>query len=104
MTAQSLSDRMTVELDIPRTAAERIAQQDRECQCPICGRLHKHLQAGKPPDALDAKDAALARLKNRIDLRLGDYLCDMRPNYDDSIFGFNEAWNIVRKVFEEAMS
>jgi hypothetical protein len=41
------------------------------------------------------------RLKSTIDSRLNDYLCEMKPNYDDSITGFNEAWDIVRKVFEE---
>ena len=44
----------------------------------------------------------IEQLKNKIDCRLNDYLCEMKPNYDDSITGFNEAWNIVRAVFKEA--
>lgn len=40
-----------------------------------------------------------ATLKNRIDTRLNDYLCEMKPDYDDSITGFNEAWDIVRDAF-----
>lgn len=43
---------------------------------------------------------SIQRLKMRIDDRLNAYLCDMKPDYDDSIVGFNEAWDIVRKVFE----
>ena len=43
----------------------------------------------------------LQRLKNRIDTRLNDYLCEMKEGYDGSIVGFNEAWDIVRKVFED---
>jgi hypothetical protein len=41
----------TIDLDIPETAIERIAQEDaaKECECPNCGRLHKSLQAGRPP-------------------------------------------------------
>ena len=45
---------------------------------------------------------ALARMKERIDLRLNDWLCEMKPDYDDSIVGFNEAWDLMRKEFNEA--
>ena len=41
------------------------------------------------------------RLKERIDLRLNNYLVEMKEGYDDSITGFNEAWDIVRAVFGE---
>ncbi len=34
--------------------------------------------------------SALSRLKSKTDLRLNDYLCEMKPGYDDSIAGFNE--------------
>lgn len=40
--------------------------------------------------------SALSCLKSKTDLRLNDYLCEMKPGYDDSIVGFNEAWDIVR--------
>ncbi len=43
----------------------------------------------------------ILKLKNKIDLRLNDYLCEMKPNYDDSITGFNEAWDVVRKILQE---
>jgi hypothetical protein len=43
----------------------------------------------------------LEKMKRRIDARLNDYLCEMKPDYDDSITGFNEAWDIVRKAFDE---
>jgi hypothetical protein len=42
------------------------------------------------------------RLKERIDIRLNNRLCEMKPNEDDSIVGFNEAWDIVRQVFASA--
>jgi len=45
---------------------------------------------------------ALARMKERLDLRLNNCLCEMKPDYDDSIVGFNEAWDIIRKTFAEA--
>lgn len=44
----------------------------------------------------------LARMKERLDLILNNSLCEMKPNYDDSITGFNEAWDIMRKSFAEA--
>lgn len=40
-------------------------------------------------------------LKDRIATRLNDCLCEMKPGYDDSIVGFNEAWDIVRKTIDE---
>lgn len=43
----------------------------------------------------------IAALKARIDARLNDHLCEMQPDYDDSITGFNEAWDIVRRIFDE---
>lgn len=43
----------------------------------------------------------LKRVKASLDFRLNDHLVDMKPNYDDSIVGFNEAWDIIRKFFEE---
>jgi hypothetical protein len=52
----------------------------------------------------DTKRAAITKIKNRIDSRLNDYLCEMEPGYDDSITGFNEAWDIVHKTFEEALN
>ncbi len=45
--------------------------------------------------------AAMAHFRKRLDIRLNDYLCEMKPNHDDSIVGFNEAWGIVKKMFED---
>lgn len=43
----------------------------------------------------------LTHVKNKIDYRLNDTLCEMKEGYDDSVVGFNEAWDIVRKIFGE---
>ncbi len=43
----------------------------------------------------------LERIKNRIDTRINDLLCETTPDYDDSITGINEAWDIMRKIFAE---
>lgn len=56
--------------------------------------------------------AALARrpapdlrtLKDRIDARLNNRLVDMKEGWDDSIVGFNDAWDIVRAAFDEALA
>ena len=45
---------------------------------------------------------ALRFVKERIDLRLNNHLVEMKEGYDDSIVGFNEAWEIVRVAFAEA--
>lgn len=49
----------------------------------------------------DGREAMADRIKRRTDTRLNDYLCEMKPNYDDSITGFNEAWDIVRAILKE---
>ncbi len=43
----------------------------------------------------------LEQLKDKIDCRLNDCLCEMKGGYDDSIVGFNEAWDIVRAILKE---
>jgi len=50
---------------------------------------------------MESLEAALERLRWKLETRLNNYLCEMKPNYDDSITGFNEAWNVMRKLFEE---
>jgi hypothetical protein len=44
---------------------------------------------------------AARRLRSSTSIRMNDYLCEMKPGYDDSIIGFNEAWDIVRKILDE---
>ncbi len=46
----------------------------------------------------------LEQLKNRIDAILNDVLCDMKPGWDDSIEGFNTAWDVVRDIFKEEIA
>jgi hypothetical protein len=43
----------------------------------------------------------LERLKNRVDNIMNNVLCDMKPGWDDSIEGFNKAWDLVRDIFKE---
>jgi hypothetical protein len=50
------------------------------------------------------KREALEQVKNSIDSRMNDALCEMKPDYDDSITGFDEAWDISRRTFKEAIN
>lgn len=45
--------------------------------------------------------SGLARMKEGLDTRLNNVLCEMKEGYDDSIVGFNEAWDVMRKAFAE---
>lgn len=45
--------------------------------------------------------AELLRLKNRFDTIFNNVLCDMKPGYDDSIEGFNKAWDVTRDIFAD---
>lgn len=42
------------------------------------------------------------KLRNRLDSHLNDFLCGMKEGWDDSVSGFNDAWDVVRKVFDAA--
>ncbi len=46
----------------------------------------------------------LDRIKNRIDNQLNNVLCEMKEGYDDSVVGFNEAWDIVRAILKEEIN
>lgn len=59
--------------------------------------IEQQLRAALADDAPQVDP--IRALKDRIDTCLNDYLCEMKPGYDDSIVGFNEAWGVVSKVF-----
>lgn len=57
-------------------------------------------------NAFVAKHASVVKLagealRHRINARLDSHLSEMKEGYDDSVTGFNEAWDVVRKVFDE---
>ena len=43
----------------------------------------------------------LATFKRRFDIRMNEHLAEMKPEHDDSIVGFHDAWDVVRKLFED---
>jgi hypothetical protein len=51
--------------------------------------------------ALRGRTKVLIQLKASIDTRVNDLLCETKPNYDDSIVGINDAWDVVRKACDE---
>jgi hypothetical protein len=70
----------------------RLDKQQRE----LIGKALRALAQGAPELVLD-------RIFSRISTHLNDVLCKMKPDYDDSIVGFNKAWDIMRTVFEDEM-
>jgi len=46
----------------------------------------------------------LETIKRRCDTRLDNALVEMRHDYDDSVTGFNQAWDIVRAIFNEPLT
>lgn len=66
-------------------------------------------QVNKALDALNTKllqaqgerENLLQFLKSAIDARLNDHLCEMKPDTDDSITGFNEAWSVIDQAFKD---
>jgi hypothetical protein len=49
------------------------------------------------------RERCARELKERIDSKLDAHLCVMEEGYDDSVVGFNEAWDIVREIFAAAI-
>ena len=47
------------------------------------------------------RDAILDHFKSSLDARLNDVLCEMKEGWDDSVVGFNEAWDIMRKAYKD---
>jgi hypothetical protein len=47
---------------------------------------------------------SLQEFKRRRDIRLNDYLCEMKPGFDDAICGFNEASEVVNKLLAEMLA
>jgi hypothetical protein len=43
----------------------------------------------------------LDQFKSSLDTRLNNMLCEMKEGYDDSVVGFNEAWDVMRKAFDD---
>ncbi len=72
-----------------------------------CAEIVKTLLAEAKADALKAiaaeRERSLTEISERIGTRLNNHLCEMKEGYDDSITGFNEAWDIVRGVFAAAI-
>lgn len=99
--------------DIIEGAQQRLMEQG-ICECPRCGRLH-HKSANNPPQAIAGPSLLhkpettprpndrVRQLSERISLLFNNHLCEMEQGYDDSIVGFNEAWDIVRATFAEAL-
>ena len=57
--------------------------------------------AGIMTDTAAHLTAELLRIKTRFDTIFNNVLCDMEPGWDDSIHGFNMAWDVARDIFAE---
>lgn len=80
--------------------AKRTSVQAARTSDPIAERMY----AKSPAQAAGGGEGwpeQMRRLKYAIDHHLNDALCEMKPDYDDSMTGFNEAWDIVRKLFAD---
>lgn len=95
---ERLTDKWSKLLDKSNKQAATIAELIRQRDMHACNAVS---MMGQNEDKA-ATIERLTSIKSTIDYRLNDYLCEMKPEYDDSITGFNEAWDIVRKAFADA--
>lgn len=51
-----------------------------------------------------ARQAERERLRTTLDYRLNNHLIEMKEGYDDSIVGFNKAWDIISSAFDDPLS
>lgn len=57
---------------------------------------------GKPaPDSETVRRQIEHEIHSSISTRFNNVLVEMRPGWDDSVCGFNDAWDIVRALFKE---
>lgn len=49
-------------------------------------------------------EVELRNLKVALNDRLNNHLVEMKEGYDDSITGFNEAWDVVGKFFDDKIA
>lgn len=100
----------TINLDIPRDAAERVRQQDaaRACECPRCGRMH-HRLAAAPPEAIASKamkavdvlrtpDASMAAVANTVRQSIADIIEAQKRKIDR----YGLALMMIREGCEDA--
>ena len=82
-----------IDLDIPRTAAARVARQDaeRSCECSRCGRLHHRLAASPPLGeeaamraivALRTPDQSMAHVVNAVRQSIADVIEEQKRQID----------------------
>jgi len=88
-------DRLRAELAEARANAERFRNSMYAVEGQATAAITRAAQAEVE------RDAILDRFKSSIDTRLSNVLCEMKEGYDDSIVGFNEAWDVMRKVFDD---
>lgn len=55
------------------------------------------------PDS-NMMEVELRNLKIALNERLNGHLVEMRPGFDDSITGFNEAWDVMDKFFDDRIA
>lgn len=46
----------------------------------------------------------LKKMRATLSDALNNVLCEMKEGYDDSIVGFNEAWDVMRKTFDREIN
>lgn len=88
------------------SSSEAAQSQDSKPPAPPLGLTAEELREDFGTKLAAARIAArdtVRDLHNRISTRLNNHLCEMKEGYDDSIVGFNEAWDIVRAAFAEAL-
>jgi len=71
---------------------------DEFCEYPECGCIAVEIAS----IAVQAERRRCAgEWKDRLDGRMNSHLCEMQEGWDDSIVGFNDAWDVVRAFFAE---
>lgn len=80
---------------------------ERECQRPrstpeadvVISKMADEIRRLR--NQVEGAGARLRQLKDSIDTRINNLLCETKPGCDDSIVGINDAWDVVRKACDE---
>ena len=83
-----------------------------ECAYRLCAEAHGMLQVlgnvvaavrEPPPDSETVRRQLVHEIHAEISTRFNDALVEMKVGSDDSVCGFNDAWDIVRALFKKRL-
>jgi hypothetical protein len=69
--------------------------------CDECGYLHGYHAVYCTRQRVDIDEKTLVSIRRRLDIKMNDRRSKMLRGHDDSVTGFNEAWDLMRRLLDD---